>query len=150
MSNFSYPTFCPSFAVNDAPAAIGYYKKVFGATERYRLVDSSSGQVGHAELLIGDCLFMLCEEMPEWNKTPKTLGGTTVKFSLIVENADETIASAIAAGATETLPVSDQFYGFRSGNVRDPFGHEWMIQHIVEEVSPEEMQHRWDAMVKTC
>jgi PhnB protein len=150
MSTYNYPTLSPTIAVHDAPAAIDFYMNVFGATERYRLVDSSTGEVGHVELLIGDSLLMLCEEMPEWNKTPKTLGGTTVKFSLIVKSADETIAKAIAAGATSIMPISDQFYGFRSGNIRDPFGHEWMVQHRVEEVSPEEMQKRWDAMAKSC
>jgi PhnB protein len=64
-----------------------------------------------------------------------------------VQNADETIAKAVAAGATVTMPVSDQFYGFRSGNLRDPFGHEWMIQNPIEKVPPEEMQKRWDAMM---
>jgi uncharacterized glyoxalase superfamily protein PhnB len=102
--------------------------------------------VVHAELLLGESVLMLCEEMPEWNKTPQTLGGTTVRFSLHVTHADETLARAIAAGATETMPASDQFYGFRSGNIRDPFGHEWMIQHPIEQVSPEEMQKRWTGM----
>lgn len=146
MSTLTYPRLTPTIAVHNAPAAIEFYQSVFGASERYRLVDSASGQIVHAELLFGDSLLMLCEEMPEWNKTPQTLGGTTARFSLIVENADQTIAQAIAEGATETMPATDQFYGFRSGNIRDPFGHEWMIQHPVEKVSPEEMQKRWDAM----
>lgn len=146
MSTFSYPSLNPTIAVHDAPAAIEFYKSVFGATERYRLVDPSSGQIVHAELLMGDSLLMLCEEMPEWNKTPRTLGGTTVRFSMHVKDADQTIARAITAGATETMPASNQFYGFRSGNIRDPFGHEWMIQHQLEEVPPDEMQKRWNSM----
>jgi uncharacterized glyoxalase superfamily protein PhnB len=146
MSTFTYPQLSPAIAVHDAPAAIEFYKAVFGASERYRLVDPTSGMVVHAELLLGESVLMLCEEMPEWNKTPQTLGGTTVRFSLHVADADETLARAIAAGATETMPASDQFYGFRSGNIRDPFGHEWMIQHPIERVSPEEMQKRWAAM----
>jgi uncharacterized glyoxalase superfamily protein PhnB len=146
MSIFTYPQLSPTIAVHNAPAAIEFYRTVFGASERYRLIDPSSGMVVHAELLLGDSVLMLCEEMPEWNKTPQTLGGTTVRFSLLVSNADETLARAIAAGATETMPASDQFYGFRSGNIRDPFGHEWMIQHPIEQVSPEEMQKRWAVM----
>jgi uncharacterized glyoxalase superfamily protein PhnB len=146
MSTFTYPQLSPTIAVHDAPAAIEFYKNVFGASERYRLIDPSSGMVVHAELLLGESVLMLCEEMPEWNKTPQTLGGTTVRFSLHVTNADETLARAIAAGATETMPASDQFYGFRSGNIRDPFGHERMIQHPIEQVSPEEMQKRWAVM----
>ncbi|MCL4105633.1 UNVERIFIED_CONTAM: hypothetical protein GTU68_023700 [Idotea baltica] len=144
--DLTYPTFSPSIAVIDAPAAIDFYQRAFGATERYRLVDSASGKIGHAELVINDHLLMLSEEMPEWNKSPETMGGTTVKFSLIVDNADEAFAKAIEAGATELMPLTDQFYGFRCGNVRDPYGHEWMIQHETEKVSPEEMQRRWDAM----
>lgn len=147
---FSYPAFSPSIAVNDAPAAIAFYQRAFGATERYRLVDSASGQIGHAELMIHGFLLMLSEEMPEWNKSPKTLGGTTVKFALIVDNADQAIATAIDAGASELMPATDQFYGFRSGTVRDPFGHEWLIQHETEKVPVEEMQRRWDAMVGDC
>ncbi|MCD8534100.1 MAG: VOC family protein [Verrucomicrobia bacterium] len=146
MSTFNYPQLTPSIAVQNASAAIEFYTLVFGASERFRLVDSSSGQIVHAEIQFGDSLLMLCEEMPEWNKTPQTLGGTTLRLSLHVANADDTMARAIAAGATETMAVRDQFYGFRSGNMRDPFGHEWMIQHSVEEVSPEDMQKRWDAM----
>jgi PhnB protein len=82
MSTFHYPRLTPTFAVHNAPAAIEFYQSVFGASERYRLVDPTSGQIVHAELLVGDSLFMLCEEMTEWNKTPQTLGGTTVRFSL--------------------------------------------------------------------
>lgn len=146
----TYPPFSPSIAVINAPEAIDFYVRAFGAVERYRLIDSASGKIGHAELLINDSLLMLCEEMPEWNKSPQTLGATTVKFSLIVDNADKAFGKAIEAGATELMPLTDQFYGFRCGNVRDPYGHEWMIQHETEKVSPEEMQKRWDEMTKDC
>jgi len=143
----SYPPFSPSIAVIDAPAAIDFYQRAFGATERYRLTDSTSGKIGHAELYINGHLLMISEEMPDWNKSPQTLGGTTVKFSLIVDNADQAFAQAVEAGATALMPPTDQFYGFRSGTVRDPFGHEWLLQHETEKVSPEEMQRRWDAML---
>ena len=93
---------------------------------------------------------MLSDENPAWNKSPQTLGGTPVKFSLMVENADAAIAKAVAAGATPLMPATDMFYGFRSGSVRDPFGHEWMLQHEIEKVSPEEMQKRWSAMTGNC
>ena len=144
---YTYPPFSSSIAVNGAEAAIEFYQSAFGATERYRLVDPESGKIGHAELLIADTLLMLAEEMPEWNKSPITLGGTTVKFSLIVDNADQGIERAVAAGATLLMPATGMFYGFRSGTVKDPYGHEWLIQHETEKVSPEEMQRRWDAMV---
>ena len=148
-SSPDYAPLIPYLTVKDAAQAIEFYKTAFGATERFRLTDKS-GMVGHAELMIAGCMIMLSEENPAWNKSPQTLGGTAVKFSLMVENADAGIAKAEAAGATVTMPPMDMFYGHRSGAVRDPFGHEWMIQHEIEKVAPEEMQKRWDAMDAEC
>ncbi|MDP1586877.1 MAG: VOC family protein [Prosthecobacter sp.] len=145
-----YPAFSPYIAVQDAVKAITFYQEAFGATERFRLVDSASGKIGHAELTLKDGMLMLSEENPAWNKSPQTLGGTTVKFCLMVENADAAIERAVKAGATVLMPPGDQFYGFRSGSIRDPFGHEWMLQHEIEKVTPEEMQKRWDAMIENC
>lgn len=150
MSTLAYPSFSPYITVHDAAKAIAFYNAAFGATERFRLADATSGKIGHAELDLQGSLLMLSDENPAWNKSPQTLGGTPVKFCLMVENADAAIAKAIAAGATPLMPAGDQFYGFRSGSVRDPFGHEWMLQHEIEKVSPEEMQKRWDAMLKNC
>ena len=150
MSTFAYSSFSPYITVHDAAKAIAFYSAAFGATERFRLADESTGKIGHAELTLAGSLLMLSDENPAWNKSPQTLGGTPVKFCLMVENADAAIEKAIAAGATALMPVSDQFYGFRSGSVRDPFGHEWMIQHEIEKVSPEEMQKRWNDMLKNC
>ena len=144
-----YPVLAPYLTVKGAAKAIEFYKAAFGATERFRLTDKS-GMIGHAEIAIAGCLVMLSDENPAWNKSPETLGGTPVKFSLMVENADAAVAKAEAAGATVTMPPMDMFYGHRSGMVRDPFGHEWMIQHEIEKVSPEEMQKRWDAMGSEC
>lgn len=146
----SYPPLIPAFAVSNAAKAIEFYKQAFGATELYRLVDPQSGKVGHAELMLNGHLIMLSDEYPTHNKTPQTLGGTTVKFALMVEDVDAAAARASAAGATVTMPPSDQFYGHRSAQVRDPFGHEWMLQREVEKVSPDEMQRRWNAMAKSC
>ncbi|MEP2775977.1 MAG: VOC family protein [Luteolibacter sp.] len=150
MSHFPYPPLSAYIAVNNAAEAITFYKKAFGAEERYSLKDSTTGKIGHAELLIESALLMLSEEMPGWNKSPKTLGGTTAVFCLMVKNADVAIEKAVAAGATVVMPAADQFYGFRSGHIRDPYGHEWMLQHEVENVSPEEMQKRWDGMISDC
>ena len=145
-----YPPLIASIAVPGAEDAIEFYKSAFGATERYRLVDSSSGKIGHCELNLNGSMLMVSEEDPKWNKSPQTLGGTTVRFILMVESADAAFDKAVAAGATPLMPVNDQFYGYRSGNVCDPYGHVWMLQHLVEEVSPEEMQRRWDEMGKNC
>lgn len=145
-----YPAFSPYITVNDAAKAIAFYQEAFGAAERFRLTDSATGMIGHAELTLKDGLLMLSEENPAWSKSPKTLGGTAVKFSLMVENADAAIERAVKAGATVLMPPGDQFYGFRSGSIRDPFGHEWMLQHEIEKVTPEEMQKRWNAMITNC
>lgn len=137
--------------VQDGAKAIEFYKKAFGATERYRLTDTASGRIGHAELALNGGMIMLASESPAWhNKSPLTLGGTSVKICLMVKDTDASFAQAIAAGATEIMPPADMFYGFRASAVRDPFGHEWMIQHQIEKVSAEEMQVRWDAMIKEC
>lgn len=149
-TSFDYGPVTAYLTVKDGTKAIEFYKKAFGATERYRLTDSATGAVGHAELEINGGLIMLSSENPAWNKSPETLGGTPVKLCLMVKNADETYAQATAAGGTGIMPPADMFYGFRSGSVRDPFGHEWMIQHEIEKVAPEEMQRRWDEMVKQC
>ena len=142
-----YPVLSPYLSVNDAAQAIVFYKAAFGATERYRLTDKKTGKVVHAELLIDGGLIMLAEENPQWsNKSPATLGGTAVTFCVMVKNTDAAFDRAVAAGATVLMPVADQFYGFRSCSVRDPFGHQWMLQHELEKVSPGEMQKRWDAM----
>jgi len=146
-----YPVLSSYLTVHDGAQAIAFYQAAFGATERFRLTDPSNGKVGHAELTIQGNLVMLSDEYPEWGRaSPKTLGGTPVSFCLLVENADAAIGRAVAAGAVVKMPVADQFYGFRSGTVVDPFGHEWMLQHEVEKVAPEEMQRRWDAMGGEC
>lgn len=138
-----YPAFSPYLCVRDAARAIEFYQAAFGAIERFRITDKTSGKVGHAELMIQGALVMLSEENPQWgNKSPLTLGGSPITFCLIVENADAALARAVAAGATVLMPAADQFYGFRSASVSDPYGHQWMLQHELEKVSPAELQKR--------
>lgn len=150
MSTPAYPPVISYLTVNDGAGAIEFYKAAFGATEIYRLRDSATGRIGHAELELNGSMIMLSDEFPGFNKTPQSLGGTPVKFCLMVENADAAFDRAVAAGAAVIRPLSDEFYGYRCGLVRDPFGHEWMIQHEIEKVPPSEMQKRWDDMVKNC
>jgi PhnB protein len=129
--------------VSQAPEAIAFYERAFGAREKYRLVEPS-GRVGHAELDFGGTIVMLSDEYPEYGiRGPGTVGATTVGIHLHVENADALIDRALSAGATLVRPASDAFYGERSGTVRDPFGHEWNIGHEIEKVTPEEMQRRY-------
>lgn len=148
MKSIEYPPLCPALTVNDAAGAIAFYKAAFGAVELYRLNDPDSGKIGHAELTINGSMFMLADEYPEFNKSAKTLGGSPVKLSLMVDDVDAAFERAVAAGATAVRPPADQFYGHRCANVSDPFGHVWMLAKEFEKVSPAEMQNRWNAMSK--
>jgi PhnB protein len=138
-----------SLSVNDAKAAIEFYKQVFGATEKYRLVEPS-GRVGHAELDFGVTMVTVADEYPELGFVgPDKHGGTSVTLHLLVDDCDSVIERAVAAGAKLERPPSDAFYGKRSGTVFDPFGHRWSISHQIEAVSPEEMQRRYDELLKS-
>lgn len=146
-STNDYPVLSSYLTVSDAAQAIAFYQAAFGATERFRLTDKTTGKIGHAEILIQGNLVMLADENPEWgNKSPRALGGSPVTLCLMVDNVDAAVERAVAAGATVQMPATDHFYGFRSANLSDPDGHLWMLQHEFEKVSAEEMQKRWDAM----
>jgi PhnB protein len=133
--------------VNDANAAIAFYAKAFGASERFRLTEPS-GRVGHAELSFGDQIVMLSDEFPEYGiRSAKSIGASAVTIHLHVDNADEVIAAAVGAGATLEREPTDAFYGERSGVVMDPFGHLWNIGHSIEEVTPQEMQRRYTKLL---
>jgi PhnB protein len=137
-----YPQLTPYLAIDGAEAAIEFYGKVFGARERMRM-PAPEGKIGHAELEIGDALIMLADEFPEMSApSPKRIGGSPVTISLYVDDVDAVFESALEAGATELRAVENQFYGDRSGQFEDPFGHRWSIATHVEDVPPEEMEKR--------
>lgn len=136
----------PYLRVRNSNAAIDFYRRAFGASELFRLTEPT-GRIGHAEIKIGNTVIMLSDEFPECDILgPKTIGGTTFTIHLHVDNADAWIERALAEGATLVRAPADAFYGERSGTVRDPEGHEWLIGHAIEEVSVEEMQRRYDAL----
>jgi PhnB protein len=138
----------PYLRVKDAGQAIEFYKRAFGAVEKFRLTEPS-GRIGHCELLFGATTLMLSEEYPEYGFLgPQSIGGTSISIHLHLDDADAAIERAVSAGATVIRPASDAFYGERSGTVRDPFGHEWMLGHNIEDVTPEEMQRRYDELMK--
>jgi len=135
-------TITPYLCVDDCAAALAFYAAAFGATETMRLTDPQ-GKIGHAEIELGDSRLMLSDEFPDWGAlSPKTLGGAACAIHVSVDNADDAVARAVAAGATIVQPVQDQFYGERSGQVLDPFGHKWGIAQHIEDVNSEEMQRR--------
>ncbi len=137
-----YSTATPYLIVAGAAKAIAFYQKAFGATEVMRF--EHGGMIGHAEIQIGDSRIMLADEMPEMGyKGPKSLGGSPVGLMLYVPDADRVFAQAIAAGAKSVQPVQDQFYGDRSGNLQDPFGHQWTVATHTEDLSPEELERRF-------
>ncbi len=135
----------PYLHVRGAAKAIEFYKDVFGATEKFRLNEPGSDRIGHAELEFGGATLMLADEFPECGiRGPESVGETTVTIHLHVDDADAVVARAAAAGATIEREPKDEFYGERSGVVRDPFGHRWNIGHSIETVTPDEMQRRYD------
>jgi len=137
-----YPQVTPYLCVDGADAAIEFYTAVFGATVRMRL-DGPDGKVGHTELQLGQGLIMLSDEFVDMGvKGPKTIGGTPVTVSVYVTDVDAVFAAALARGATELRPVTNQFYGDRSGQFLDPWGHRWSVATHVEDISPDEMQRR--------
>ena len=143
-----YHTLIPYLAVDDAAAAIDFYKKAFGARERVRM-DGPDGTVGHAELEIGDSIVMLADPFPQGSThPPKELGGTTVSVFMYVEDVDAVVEKAVDQGATVTMEVADQFWGDRFGTITDPFGHSWSIATHVEDVPPDEMAKRAAAMAE--
>lgn len=132
--------------VADSAAAIRFYDEAFGAKEKFRLTEPS-GRVGHAEIDFGGTVVMLCDEFPEYGiRGPASVGATTVTIHLHVDNTDAMIERAVRAGATLERAPTDAFYGERSGVVRCPFGHRWLIGHSIEEISTDEMQRRYTAM----
>jgi len=133
--------------VGGAAAAIDFYTRAFGVRETLRLTEPG-GRIGHAELNFGGATLMLADEYPELGiRGPGSFGGTTVTIHLHVDDADEAIRRAVEAGAILEREPQDQFYGERSGCVRDPFGHRWNIGHEIEQVAPDEMQRRYDALL---
>ena len=142
-----YHSLTPYLIVRGGKAALAFYKKAFGATELLR-IDGPNDTIGHAEMRIGDSIFMLGEENEQYQcHSPQKLGGTPIGLMIYVTDSDVVYNQAIAAGATVLRPIQNQFYGDRSGTVTDPFGHQWTISTHVEDLTQEEILKR---MPKEC
>lgn len=140
-----YHSVTPYIVVNDAAAAIDFYKRAFGAQVTAKM-DIPGGKIAHAELKIGDSMIMLADEMPRMStKSPRSLGGTTGGIFLYVDNVDASFKQAADAGANVEMPPQDMFWGDRYGRLMDPFGHSWSMATHKEDVAPEEMKRRMQA-----
>jgi PhnB protein len=141
-----YHSVTPYLAVRNAQAAVEFYRRAFGADVVMKLT-MPDGTYAHAEVKIGDSHVMMAEENPDWgNTSPQALGGSPVSFMVYVPDVDAAFARALAAGCTQVRPVEDQFYGDRTGTLKDPFGFQWSLGTHVEDVSEAEGQRRMEAM----
>lgn len=134
-----YHTLTPNMTVRDAARAIEFYKQAFGAEEK-GVMKGPDGKVMHAELRIGDSLFMLADEFPEFGSlSPQSTGGSGMGLHIYVEDVDSAFDRATKAGAKVEMPVTDMFWGDRYGKVVDPFGHKWSIATHKRDMTMEEM-----------
>src|SRR5688500_6953299 len=140
-----YEGVTPYLICRNAESAIDFYKKAFGAEELFRI--GQPGMVGHAELKIGNAIIMMADEHPEMGAvSPQSLGGSPVSLMIYIEDLDSFTEMAVAEGLEALRPVQGQFYGDRSGQFKDPFGHVWAFATHIEDVSPDEMNTRAAAM----
>ena len=141
-----YHSVTPYLAVRGAKAAVDFYRRAFGA-ELVMKLNLPDGAIAHAEIRIGDSILMMSEENEQWgNRSPLALGGSPVFLMIYVPDADTAFAKAIAAGCTQVKPVEDQFYGDRSGTLKDPYGYQWTLATHIEDVSAEEGQRRMEKL----
>lgn len=127
MQKNGYNTLQPYLIIKSCAAALDFYKKAFGATERMRM-PRQDGRIGHAEIQIGDSTVMMADEHPEIGAfSPENYGGSSVSLHFYVENCDGTYQQALAAGAKTVREPIDQPHGHRQAGVLDPFGYKWLI-----------------------
>ena len=135
----------PMLTVREVDKAIDFYQRAFGAEERMRF-SGPDGGIMHAELKIGDSIIMLGGERPEMGcRGPQMLGGTPVSLYLYVKDVDKAFDRATSAGGTVTMPVAEMFWGDRSGQFVDPFGHKWSLATHKEDLSQGDVQKRGEA-----
>lgn len=140
-------TLTPSLIVKNATQALRFYEDIFGAKLEREPLRGPQGKILHVDLRIGKSRFSLADEAPEFgNLGPTSIGGSPVRLAVQVDDPDLTAAMAEAAGASIDIPIADQFYGVRSGRIVDPFGHVWILEKHIEDISPEEMQRRADEL----
>jgi PhnB protein len=144
-----YHFITPYLMINGAATAIEFYRGAFGAKELFKM-DAPGGKIGHAEIEIGNSRIMMADDCGGESpfSSPQSAGGSPVGLHLYVEDVDAVFAQAVREGATVIKPVQDQFYGDRTGALRDPFGHIWFLATHKEELSPDEIKQRAATMFK--
>lgn len=143
-----YHSVTPSLSIRGAAEALEFYKKAFGAEELYRL-PGSGGKIMHAEFKIGNSVIMMGEEAPEYQSlSPLHLGGCPSTLHLYVPDVDAAMEKAEKAGAKETMPTADQFWGDRMGGLVDPYGYKWTLATRKETLSPQEIEKRFATWMK--
>ena len=145
-------TITPYLVVKNGTQAIEFYKKAFGAEERFRMNTPDGKSIAHAQLKIGDSLFMIADEFPQMNSlSPESIGGSPVSMYVYVEDVDTVFNQAVSAGATVLNPVMDMFYGDRWGYIKDPFGHLWSIATHKKDLTSDELKKAAEiAFAKMC
>jgi len=142
-----YQSLTPMFIFKDAGKAIDFYKRAFGAEERFVMPGPDGKGVMHAEVRIGTSIIMMGEENPDCpSKSAETTGGSPVSFYIYLENVDEAFKRAVEAGSKIQMPVEDMFWGDRMGTVLDPFGYSWSLASHTKDLTPEEIQKGAQAM----
>jgi len=133
----------PYLRAENAKKAISFYSDVFGVTEKYRL-EEPNGRIGHAELQFGESTIMISDPFPDLGINALDPEGPSVNLIHVhVDDADAVVEKALKHGARIVRALEDQFYGERSGTIRDPFGYDWKIGHSIEKVSIDEMKDRY-------
>ena len=140
-----YNAVIPALAFHGADEAIRWYVNNFGAKEKMKF-EGPDGKIAHAEISIGGDVVMLSEENPQYNKSPQTLKGNSVNLCIYVNDVDAVIKKATSNGAKLLMPVTDQFYGDRSGRIEDPYGYVWIVATHIKDVSEQEMKKAMDEM----
>lgn len=141
-----YHSVTPYLIIKGAARALEFYKQAFGASEVMRL-EGPGGSIGHAEVRIGDSRIMMADEHPDMGVlSPESIGGSPVSMMIYTEDVDAMFQQALDAGGEQVRPLQDQFYGDRSGTLKDPFGHQWTVAMHIEDVPHDEVLRRMEAM----
>jgi PhnB protein len=140
--------FIPHVVVTDGAAAMKFYQEVFGVTEGEMMMERDGKRLMHGEVVLDNHKLFVSDEFTADEggtlRVPQKLGGTCVRITIMVDDADAVMARAVERGATVQMPVQDMFWGGRYGKFFDPFGHEWGINQEIANRAPDEQRKAAD------